>query len=127
MAVHIELAELDEMCEQKTADGGERLTATRITDGLGTRPLPATVALRLLIRFRTEPGEDVSIATDVLSHTGETVLSKEDSTKVPGHGRAALAIDLPVTLTDPGPYTVHCTIDGTPWSQIILLEGAGAS
>jgi hypothetical protein len=125
MAVHIELAELDEMCEQKAADGGERFRATRITGGLGKRSLPATVTLRLMLRFRTEPGEDVSIATDVLSHTGETILSKEDSTKVPGHGRAALAIDLPVTLTDPGPYTVHCTIDGTPWSQIISLERSG--
>lgn len=60
MAVHIELAELaelDEMCEQKTADGGERFTATRITDGLGTRPLPAKVALRSS-RWRVQESAD---------------------------------------------------------------------
>lgn len=71
MAVHIELAELDEMCEEPAADGGQRFTATRISDGLGRRRLPATVARRLVMRFHAEPG----------------------------------------------PYTVHCTIDGTLESE----------
>ena len=107
MAVHIELAELDEMCEEPAADCEQRFTATRISDGLGRRRLPATVALRLVMRFHTQPGEDVSIATDLLSHTGETVFSREDLTNVPSNGRAHLAIDIPVMLTEPGPYTVH--------------------
>ena len=65
-----------------------------------------------------------SIATDRLSHTGESVFSREESTKVPGDGRAQLAIDIPVILAEPGPYTVHCIVDGTPWSQIISLDRA---
>lgn len=104
MAVHLELAELDEMREERSADGGQRFTATRVLGGLGKRSLPAKVTLRLVLHFRTEPGEDVSIATDVLSHTGEAIFSREDSTKVPGNGQAVLAIDLSVTLAKPGSF-----------------------
>ena len=68
MAVHIELAELDETRTESTADGVERLTVVRISNSLGRRSLPATLALRLLLHFRTEPGADVSVATDILSH-----------------------------------------------------------
>ena len=124
MAVHIETAELDETREERSADGGERSTVTRISDGLGKRSLPTTLALKLLLHFRTEPGTDVSIATEILSHTGESVFSREDSTKVPSNGQAHLAIDVPVTLPEPGHYTVHCVIDGTPWSRIISLDRA---
>ena len=98
------------------------LTLTRISHDLGRRSLPAETALRLTLNFRTDPGADVSIATDILSHTGESVFSREDSTNVPSNGRAHLALDLPVTRAESGPYTVHCTIDGTPWSQIIALD-----
>ena len=119
MAVHIELVELEETHKTLTADGGERFTFTRIVHGLGRRSLPASLTLRLSLHFRTEPGADVSIATDLLSHTGESVFSREDSTWVPSSGQSRLAIDIPVTLAEPGPYTVHCTIDGTPWSRIV--------
>lgn len=124
MAVHIELAELTETRTESTADGVERLTVVRISNDLGRRSLPVTLALRLLLHFHTEPGADVSVATDILSHTGESVFSREDSTKVPSDGRAQLSIDIPVVLAEPGPYTVHCIVDGTPWSQIISLDRA---
>ena len=124
MAVHIELAELDETRKERTVDGEERFRIVRISNHLDRRPLPVALALRLSLHFHTEPGADVSIATDILSHTGESVYSEEVSTVVPGNGRAQLAIDIPVTIAEPGPYTVHCMIDGTPWSQIISLDPA---
>ena len=124
MAVHIETAELDETGEERTADGGARTTVTNVTDGLGTRSLPATLALKLLLHFHTEPGAEVSIATEILSHTGASVFSREDSTRVPSTGKAHVAIDISVTLTDPGHYTVHCVMDGTPWSRVVSLDRA---
>ena len=124
MAVHIELAELDETREARTADGGQTVTATRISHDLGKRPVPAKVSLRLLLQFRTEPGADVSIVTDILSHTGESICSTSGSTRMPTTGKAHVAINLPVTFEEPGSYTVHCIVDDTPWSQIISLDSA---
>ena len=46
MAVHLELAELDEMREKRSADGGQRCTATRVLGRLCKRSLSATVTLR---------------------------------------------------------------------------------
>ncbi len=120
MAVHIELGELDESREERTPDG--RPEVTHLSHDLGKRPIPATLAMKLLLWFRTEPGSDVPIVTHVLSHTGDSVFSRTDMTKVPSTGRGHVIIDLPVTLNEPGSYTVHCTVDDTPWSKIIKLE-----
>jgi len=46
--------------------------------------------------------------------TPERLYSEEVNTVVPGNGRASLAIDIPVTIAEHGPYTVHCMLDGTP-------------
>lgn len=60
----------------------------------------------------------------MLSHTGKSVFSRQDSTRVPPSGKAHIVIEMPVTLTEPGHYTIHCLIDGTPWSQVVTLESA---
>ena len=122
MAVHIEFAELDETRKESTADGVERFTMVRISNDLGKRSLPATLALRLLLHFRTEPGR-MSQLPPTFCRTPERAPSQEKTApRCRATAWAQLAIDIPVMFAEPGPYTVHCIVDGTPWSQIISLD-----